>query len=79
LCFNNRLNFYYRHKFPMKHLLYLNKLWTFYHFMSIQTTDVACIWRCLLWFWFGCVAFVVSTLVSCFFFLHVSTLWFVIP
>jgi hypothetical protein len=21
-----------------------------YHFMSIQTTNVACIWRCLLWF-----------------------------
>ncbi len=34
----------------MKHLLHFNKLWTIYHFMSIQTTYVACIWRCLLWF-----------------------------
>jgi hypothetical protein len=38
------------HKFSMKHLLHLIKLWTIYHFMSIQTTNVACIWRCLLWF-----------------------------
>jgi hypothetical protein len=50
LCFNNRLNLYYYHKFPMKHLLHLNKLRTICHFMSIQTIDVACMWRCLLWF-----------------------------
>jgi hypothetical protein len=50
LCLNNKLNLCYCHKFPMKCLLHLNKLWTFYHFMSIQTIDVACIWRCLLWF-----------------------------
>ncbi len=51
-CFylSNRLNFCYCHRFSMKHLLHLNKLWTVYHFMSIQTTNVACIWRCLLWF-----------------------------
>jgi hypothetical protein len=35
LCFNNKLNFYYYHIFPMKHLLHLNKLWTICHFMSI--------------------------------------------
>ncbi len=34
----------------MKYLLQLNKLWTVYHFMSIQTIDVACIRRCLLQF-----------------------------
>ncbi len=45
---NNRLNFC--HIFPMKQFLHLNKLWTICHFMSIQTTYVACIWRCLLWF-----------------------------
>ncbi len=41
----------------MKHLLHLNKLWTRCHFMSIQTTYVACIWRCLLWFltWLCCL------------------------
>jgi hypothetical protein len=50
LCLNNRLNLYYCHKFPMKHLLHLSKLWIVYHFMSIQTTNVACIRRCLLWF-----------------------------
>jgi hypothetical protein len=44
------LNLYYYHKFPIKHFLHLNKLWTIYHFMSIQTIDVACIWKCLLWF-----------------------------
>ncbi len=35
--------------------------------------DVFCV------FWFGCVAFVVTVVVYSFFFLHVSTLWFVIP
>jgi hypothetical protein len=44
------LNFYYCHRFPMKHFLHLNKPWIIYHFMSIQTIDVACIWKCLLWF-----------------------------
>jgi hypothetical protein len=44
------LNFYYCHRFPMKHLLHLSKLWTICQFMSIQTTYVACIWGCLLWF-----------------------------
>ncbi len=53
---NNRLNLCYCHKFPMKHFLHLNKLWIIYHFMSIQTTDVTCIWRCLLCFftWLCC-------------------------
>jgi hypothetical protein len=40
LCLSNRLNLYYCHIFPMKRFLHLNKLWTIYHFMSIQTTDV---------------------------------------
>jgi hypothetical protein len=72
LCFNNKLNLYYYHIFPMKHLLYLNKLWTIYHFMSIQTTNVACIWRCLLWFltWFcglcGCHYGLFFLLFTCF-------------
>jgi hypothetical protein len=34
----------------MKHLLHLNKLWTIYHFMFIETIDVACIWQCLMCF-----------------------------
>ncbi len=57
ICLNNRLNFCYHHKFPLKHLLHLSKLWTICHFMSIQTIDVACIWRCLLWFltWLCCL------------------------
>jgi hypothetical protein len=50
LYLNNKFNFYYYHRFPMKHLLHLSKLWTICHFMSIQTTNVACIWRCLLSF-----------------------------
>jgi hypothetical protein len=50
LCFSNRLNLYYCHKFPMKHLMHLSKLWIICHFMSIQTINVTCIWRCLLWF-----------------------------
>ncbi len=50
LYFNNRLNFCCCYTFPMKHLLHLIKLWKFCHFMSIQTIDVACIWRFLLWF-----------------------------
>jgi hypothetical protein len=49
LCLN-KLNLYYCHKFLMKHFLPLNKLWTICHFMSIQTIDVTCIWRCLLCF-----------------------------
>ncbi len=70
LCLSNRLNLYHYHRFPMKHLLQINKLWTIYHFMSIQTTDVACIWRCLLWFliwlcsFYGChhgLLFLLST------------------
>jgi hypothetical protein len=44
------LNLCYCHNFPMKHLLHLSKLWVICHFMSIQTINVACIWRCLLWF-----------------------------
>jgi hypothetical protein len=53
----NMLKFYYCHRFPMKLLLHLSKLWTIYHFMSIQTIIVACIWRCLLWFltWLYCL------------------------
>jgi hypothetical protein len=56
LFFNNRLNLYYYHNFPMKHFLHFNKLWTICHFMSIQTIHVACIWRSLLWFltWLCC-------------------------
>jgi hypothetical protein len=50
LCFNNKLNLCYYHRFPMQHFLHLSKLWTIYHFMSIQTTNVTCIWRCLLCF-----------------------------
>jgi hypothetical protein len=50
LCVNNKLNFYYYHRFPMKHFMHLSKLWIIYHFMSIQTTYVAYIWKCLLWF-----------------------------
>ncbi len=74
LCHNNRLNFYYCHKFPMKHLLHLNKLWTVYHFMSIQSAyeNVFCS------FWFSCVAYVVAIMVCSFFFLYVSTLWLII-
>jgi hypothetical protein len=50
MCFINRLNLYYYHKFSMKHYMHLNKLWTICHFMSIQTTYVTCIWRCLFVF-----------------------------
>ncbi len=50
LCLNNKLNLYYYHKFPMKHFMHLNKLWTICHFMSIQTTNVTCIWKCILCF-----------------------------
>jgi len=34
----------------MKHLLHLSNLWIVCHFMSIQTTNVTCIPRCLLRF-----------------------------
>jgi hypothetical protein len=44
------LNLCYCHRFLMKHFLHLNKLWTIYHFMSIQTINVTCIWKCLLCF-----------------------------
>jgi hypothetical protein len=56
LYLNNRLNLCYCHKFPMKYLLHFSKLWTIFHFMSIQTIDVACIWMCLLWLltWLCC-------------------------
>jgi hypothetical protein len=50
LCLSNKLNVNYCHKFPMKHLLHVSKLWTVCHSMSIQTIDVACIRRCLLQF-----------------------------
>jgi hypothetical protein len=72
------LDLYYSHKFPMKHLMHLNKLWTIYHFMCIQTTNATCVWRCFVWFWLCCVTFVVATIV-CSFFVHVSTLWIIIP
>ncbi len=57
LCFSNRLNLYYSDIFPMEHFLHLSKLWTIYHFMSIQTTNVTCIWRCILYFltWLCCL------------------------
>jgi hypothetical protein len=35
LYLNNKLNFWYYHKFPMKHPLHFNKLRTICHFMSI--------------------------------------------
>ncbi len=56
LGLNNMLNLCYYHRSPMNHLLHFNKLWTIYHFMSIQTIDVACTWRCLLCFliWLCC-------------------------
>ncbi len=56
LCFNNWLILCYYQNFPMKHFLHLSNLWTICHFRSIQTRDVACIWRCLLWFlaWLCC-------------------------
>jgi hypothetical protein len=73
------LNFWYCHRFPMKHLLHFNKLWTICHFISMQTTYVACIWRFFYSFWLGCATFMVTTVVYFFFFLRVSTLWFVIP
>jgi len=43
LYFNNKLNFYYCHKFPMKYFLHLSKLRTICYCMSIQTIDVASI------------------------------------
>jgi hypothetical protein len=57
LGLSNMLNLCYYHRFPMNHLLHLNKLWTIYHFMSIQTIDAACTWRCLLCFliWLCCL------------------------
>jgi len=33
----------FQYIFLMEHFLHLNKLWTIYHFMSIQTTYVASI------------------------------------
>ncbi len=79
LCLSNMLNLYYCQKFPMKHLLHLNKLWIICHFMSIQTTNVVCIWRCLLLFLLGCATSMVATVVYYFLLLHVSMLWYVIP
>jgi hypothetical protein len=79
LYFSNKLNFCYYHRFPMKHLLHLSKLWIVFHFMSIQPTNVACIWRCLLWFLTLLATSMATTLVYSFFFLHVSTLWLFIP
>jgi hypothetical protein len=73
------LNFYYYHRFSMKHLLHFRKLWTICHFISIQTTNVACVWRCLLWFLTWLCYLLVAIVVCSFFFLHVFTLWFVIP
>ncbi len=73
------MNFYYYHKFPMKHLLHFNKLWIICHFMSIQTKNVACVWKCLLWFltllWCLCVCHYGLFLLI----LPISTLWLVIP
>ncbi len=79
LCFSSRLNLYYCHRFPMKHLMHLSKLLTisFYvhsnHRCGMHYEDV------FYGFLFGCVAFVVTIMVYSFFFLHVSTLWFCIP
>jgi len=50
LCFSNKLNCCYYHRFPMKHFLHFSKLWTICHFMSIQTIDVTCIRKCFLCF-----------------------------
>jgi len=57
-CLSNMLNLCYYDRFPMKHFLHFNKLWTIYHFMSIQTTSVTCIWRCLVCFftWLCCLS-----------------------
>ncbi len=57
LSLSNRLNLCYCDRFPMKHFLHLNKLWTIYHFMSIQTTNETCISRCILCFliWLCCL------------------------
>jgi len=49
-CLSNKSNFYYYHKFPIKHFLHLSKLWTFCNFMSIQTINMTCICICLLCF-----------------------------
>ncbi len=65
LYLTNRLNFNYCHKFPMKYLLHLSKFWIVCHFMSIQTTNVACISRCFLWF---------LTLLCCFYGCHCGLL-----
>jgi len=56
-CLSDKLNFCYCHKFLMKHFLHLSKLWTICHFMSIQTIDATCIWKCLLCFltWLWCL------------------------
>ncbi len=77
LCLSNRLNLYYCHRCPMKHLLHLSEIWTIYHFMSIQTIDVACIRRCLLWCLTWCYLY--GCHYGPLFFMHVSTLWFIIP
>jgi hypothetical protein len=51
LCISNKLNYLITIDFPWNiFCISINKLWTICHFMSIQTTYVACIWRCLLWF-----------------------------
>jgi len=57
LNLSNKLNLCYYHRSPMNHLLHLSKLWTICHFMSIQTIDVACTWKCLLCFliWLCCL------------------------
>jgi uncharacterized membrane protein len=52
ICLKNKLNFCYYHNFPMKHFLHFSKLWIICHLMSIQTTNVAFIWRCFLWFFY---------------------------
>jgi hypothetical protein len=57
------LNFYYCHRFPMKHLLHFNKLSIVYHFMYIQTINVTSIWNVFCNFWLGWVVYVVAIVV----------------
>jgi hypothetical protein len=79
LCFSNKLNLCYCHKFPMKHLLHFSKLWIIYHLCPFKPQMWHVYEDVFYGFWLGCVASIVATMVWSFFFLHVSTLWFVIP
>jgi hypothetical protein len=79
LCFSNKLNPYYYHKFPMKHFLHLNNFGQFVILCPFKPQIWHACENVLCVFWLGCVTFMVATMVCYFLFLHVSTLWFVIP